>query len=64
MDRKDLKIQAQYEKIMELMNLNTDLRVELTIASQERDSLQNQLDELKREADVQEENAETSDETD
>jgi hypothetical protein len=53
MDRKDLKIQALLEKISSLTtsyeNNAADLRVELTLASQERDQVQQELEGLKNE---------------
>ena len=51
MDRKDLKIQALTQRLSTIVSQYedkiADLRVELTVTSQERDELMNSITELK-----------------
>jgi hypothetical protein len=61
LDRKDLKIQALTERIAHLTaeyeNKVSDLRVELTITSAERDGYQQEVEQLKSEVQVEEDNS-------
>lgn len=56
MDRKDLKVQALLEKISNMTaqyeNQIADLRVEVTIVSQERDEAQQKVRELENQNEV------------
>lgn len=58
MDRKDLKVQALLEKVSSLTteytNQIADLRVEVTLVTEERDNLQAQLDELEKASETEE----------
>jgi phage shock protein A len=49
LDRKDLKIQALLEKTMQYENQILELRVELTILSEEKNELERSFTELQKE---------------
>lgn len=46
MDRKDLKIEALRQRITELDDKNADYRVEITVLSQENETLKDQVQKL------------------